>query len=211
MHTVLTRDRAATPTREAPDLVVVLDGAGSLSGGALGRAAALLERRPDVGTVFVADADARDAVVTGERWLRVAAARGPDAAGRSPAVLRRTTFEGLGPLELHTRQGQLALWLRAAASGAVATVTEPLSLVADPTASLARTGEIAELHERARAFRNLFELFPAARARPRLRAAANRAIRLAARRRALVAAYQGDAVEASLCLHLARDVRRWSR
>ncbi len=94
----------------------------------------------------------------------------------------------------------------------MAVVAEPLSLVS-PTTGAARShvGQIAELHERAHAFRNLFEEFPPARGRTRLQAAARRAIVRSARRRALVAAYEGDAVEASLCLHLACDVQRWGR
>jgi len=212
MHAVLTSEHLASTAAPAHDLVVILDEAGSLSGQALGRAAALLDRRPDVGTVFVTDADAPDAVQDGARWLRAAAARGPDSLGSRRAVLRRTTFEVLGPLDLGTRHDQLALWLRAAAAAGVAQVAEPLSLVSLTTSrAAARVGQITELHERAHAFRNLFEEFEPARNRAGLKAAARRAIVRSARRRALVAAYEGDSVEASLCRHLARDVQRWGR
>ena len=61
------------------------------------------------------------------------------------------------------------------------------------------------------AFHDLFEGFAPLLSRPRLRAAAYRAIARRARGRAWVAAYEGDRVEASLCRHLAHDVSRWRR
>jgi hypothetical protein len=72
-------------------------------------------------------------------------------------------------------------------------------------------GQVSELHERAHAFRELFDGFAPMRGRSQLRSAAGRALARSARGRAWVAAYEGDHVEASLCLHLARDVNRWRR
>ena len=114
------------------DCVVVLDDATSLSGQALARAAAVLDQQPSVGTVFIAtDETARDGVQPGHRWLRLAAAHGPDSVGSRCAVLRGTTFEAAGQHGLGTRSGELSLWLRAAALADVAHVVEPL-----PPASL---------------------------------------------------------------------------
>jgi hypothetical protein len=72
-------------------------------------------------------------------------------------------------------------------------------------------GEVTELHERARAFRELVDGFAPLSGQSRLRSAVYRALARSARGRAWVAAYEGDHVEASLCLHLARDVNRWRR
>ncbi len=51
----------------------------------------------------------------GHRWLRLAAAYGPDTVGSRCAVMRRATFEAAGQQGLGTRSGELSLWLRAAA------------------------------------------------------------------------------------------------
>ena len=111
------------------DCVVVLDEATSLSGHALARAAAVLDQQPSVGTVFIAtDENIRDGVQPGHRWLRLAAAHGPDIVGSRCAVLRRATFEAAGQHGLGTRSGELSLWLRAAALADVAHVVEPLPL-----------------------------------------------------------------------------------
>ena len=196
------------------DCVAVLDEATSLSGHALARAAAVLDQQPSVGTVFIAtDENSRDGVQPGHRWLRLAAANGPDIVGGRCAVLRRATFEAAGQHGLGTRSGELSLWLRAAALADVAHVVEPLS-VCVPTTSrrlAVAVGEVTELHERAHAFRELLDGFAPLRGQSRLRSAAYRALARSARGRARVAAYEGDRVEASLCLHLARDVNRWRR
>jgi hypothetical protein len=127
--------------------------------------------------------------------------------------MRRATFEAAGQHGLGTRSGELSLWLRAAALADVAHVAEPL-----PLASLTSTprltgpvGQVTELHERAQAFRELLDGFAPLRGRSRLRSAAYRALARSALGRARVSAYEGDPVEASLCLHLARDVNRWRR
>jgi hypothetical protein len=196
------------------DRVVVLDDATSLSGHALARAAAVLDRQPSVGIVFIAtDGNTRDGVQPGHRWLRLAAADGPDKVGSRCAVLRRATFEAAGQHGLGTRSGELSLWLRAAAVADVAHVVEPLPVMSMTSSRrLAhRVGEVTELHERAHAFRELLDGFAPLRGRSRLRSAAYRALARSARGRAWVAGYEGDSVEASLCLHLARDVDRWRR
>jgi hypothetical protein len=196
------------------DRVVVLDEGTSLSGHALGRAAAVLDQQPSVATVFIAtDENTRDGVQPGHRWLRLAAANGPDIVGGRCAVMRRATFEAAGEHGLGTRSGELSLWLRAAAVADVARLTEPLPLVS-LTASrrlAVPVGEVTELHERAHAFRELLDGFAPLRGQSRLRSAAYRALARSARGRAWVAAYEGDRVESSLCLHLARDVDRWRR
>lgn len=196
------------------DYVVVAEESGAVSGRALAAAAAVLERHPCVGIVFVCAEEHAGGVQRGHRWLRNAAAHGPDAVGGRGAVVRRSTFNEAGPHRPGTRNGALSLWLRAAALGDVAHVAEPL-----PTASVVglsrspapRVGEITELHERAHAFLELFGGFAPLRGHARLRSAAYRALARSARRRALVAAYEGDRVEASLCLHLAHDVTSWRR
>jgi hypothetical protein len=196
------------------DRVAVLDEGTSLSGRALARAAAVLDQHPSVGIVFVAtDKHTRDGVQPGHRWLRLAAAHGPDTLSTHCAVLRRATFEAAGQHGLGTRSGELSLWLRAAALADVAHMVEPLRLV--PRASSRRlavpVGQITELHERAHAFRELLDGFAPLHDQSRLRSAAYRALARSARGRAWVAAYEGDRVEASLCRHLARDVNRWRR
>ena len=149
----------------------------------------------------------------GHRWLRRAAAPDPTRWASRCAVLRRATFEAAGQQGLGTRRGELSLWLRAAALADVAHVAEPLPL--DSLTSSHRlagpVGQVTELHERAHAFRDLFDGFAPLRGRSRLRSAASRALARSARGRARVAAYEGDSVEASLCLHLARDMDRWRR
>jgi hypothetical protein len=195
------------------DCVVVLDNAASLSGHALARAVAVLDQQPSVGTVFIAtDENRRDGVQPGHRWLQLAARHGPDSMGGRCAVLRRATFEAAGQHGLGTRSGELSLWLRAAALADVAHVAEPFPLVSltSPRRLAVPVGEVTELHERAHAFRELLDGFAPLRGRhSRLRSAVYRALARSARGRAWVAAYEGDRVEASLCLHLARDVNRW--
>ncbi len=214
VHAVLVNDDLTTHAPAPHDYVAVLDEATLLSGHALARAAAVLDQRPSVGTVFiVTDENTRDGVQPGHRWLRRAAADGPDKVGSRCAVMRRATFEAAGQQGLGTRLGELSLWLRAAALADVAHVTEPLPL--DSLASSHRltgpVGHVTELHERAHAFRDLFDGFAPLRGRSQLRSAASRALARSARGRARVAAYEGDSVEASLCLHLARDMDRWRR
>lgn len=206
--------RELTTTTVPHDCVAVVDEASSLSGHALARAVAVLEREPSVGTVFVGTGvGSREGVQPGHRWLRLAAAQGPDTVGTRCAVMRRATFEGASQQGLGTRSGELALWLRAAALADVAYVAEPL-----PVGSLTqadrpaiRVGEVTELHERAHALRQLFDGFAPLHGESRLRSAAYRALARSARVRGWVAAHEGDPVEASLCRHLARDVSRWRR
>ena len=95
----------------------------------------------------------------------------------------------------------------------VAAVAEPLRPAPSPSSRryAVPIGQITELHERAHAFRELLDGFARLRGQSRLRSAAYRALARSARGRARVAAYEGDPVEASLCLHLARDVDRWRR
>ena len=196
------------------DCVAILDEATSLSGHALARAAAVLDGQASVGTVFIATGpNAREGVQPGHRWLRLAAAQGPDTVGGRCAVMRRATFEAAGQHGLGTRSGQLSLALRAAAIGDVAHVRVPLLLVS-PTSSRgldAPVGEVTELHERAHAFRELFDGFAPLRDQSRLRSVVYRALARSARGRAWVAAYEGDPVEAEICRHLARDLNRWRR
>jgi hypothetical protein len=214
VHAVVVQDDLTTSASVPHDCIAVLDDSASLSGQALSRAVAVLDQQPSVGTVFiVSDGVTRDGVQTGHSWLRMAAAQGPDTVGSRYAVMRRATFEGAGQQGLGTRSGELSLWLRAAALADVARVAEPLplvSLAASRRLSL-RVGEVTELHERAHAFRDLFDGFAPLRDQVRLRAAAYRALARSARGRAWVAAYEGDSVEASLCRHLAHDVNRWRR
>ena len=211
---------ARTPGRlvaKAPvphDCVVVMDDATSLSGHALARAVAVLDQQPSVGTVFIAtDEKTRDGVQPGHRWLRLAATHGPDLEGSRCAVLRRSTFEAAGKQRLGTRSGELSLWLRAAALADVAHVVEPLRQVLESSSRHlpVAVGEATELHERALAFRELLDGFAPVRGQSRLRSAVYRDLARCARRRAWVAAYEGDPVESSLCRHLARDVNRWRR
>ncbi|WP_028652938.1 hypothetical protein [Nocardioides halotolerans] len=219
VHAVVAPDGLTATAAVPHDCVVVVDEAATPSGRALARAAAVLEREPSVGTVFIdVDGKTREGVQPGARWLREAAARGTDTVGARCAVLRRATFEAAGQQGLGTRRGELSLWLRAAALADVAHVAEPLPLTqlssaASPSAHRATgaVGQITELHERARAFHELFEGFAPLRGEPRLRTATYRALAHSIRSRAWVAAYEGDSVEASLCLHLARDVNRWRR
>ena len=174
----------------------------------------MLDQQPSVGTVFIAtDGNTRDGVQPGHRWLRLAAADGPDIVGGRCAVMRRATFEAAGQHGLGTRSGELSLWLRAAAMADVAHVTEPLPMVSLTSSRrlASPVGEVTELHERAHAFRELLDGFAPLRGQSRLRSAAYRALARSARGRAWVAGYEGDSVEASLCLHLARDVDRWRR
>lgn len=214
MHAVLVHDEVIRTAPVSHDCVAVHDEATPLSGHALARAAAVLDQQPSVGTVFIAIGEnTREGVQPGRRWLRLAAAHGPDAVGSRCAVLRRTIFEAAGQHGLGTRSGELSLWLRAAALADVAHVVESLRLVS-PTPSrhpAVPVGELTELHERAHAFRELLDGFAPLRGQSRLRSAAYRALASSARGRARVAAYDGDPVEASLCLHLARDVDRWRR
>ncbi len=214
VHAVLAHDDLDTLAPVPHDCVVVLDEANTPSGHAIARAAAVLDEQPSVGIVFVATGEqARDGVQPGHRWLRLAAAQGTDTVGGRCAVLRRTTFDAAGQQGLGTRSGELSLWLRAAALADVAHVAEPLPL--EPLTSSHRpggpVGHVTELHERAHAFRDLLDGFAPLRGRSRLRSAAYRALARSARGRAWVAAYEGDPVESSLCLHLARDVSRWRR
>jgi hypothetical protein len=217
VHAVLVHDDLATTARVPHDCVAVLDEATSLSGHALARATAVLDQQPSVGIVFIAtDEHTRDGVQPGHRWLRLAAAKGPDLVGSRCAVLRRATYDAAGRPGLGTRSGELSLWLRAAALADVAHVAhmaEPLTGVSATSSHrlAVRVGEVTELHERAHAFRELFDGFAPLRGEARLRSAAYRALARNARGRGWVAAYEGDLVEASLCLHLARDVKRWRR
>jgi hypothetical protein len=214
VHAVLAQDEVIRTAPVPHDCVVVLDGATSLNRHALARAAAVLDQQPSVGTVFIAtDENSRDGVQPGHRWLRLAAAHGPDTVGSRCAVMRRTTFEAAGQHGLGTRSGELSLWLRAAALADLAHLAEPLQVVSQTTSRrlAVAVGQVAELHERAHAFRELLDGFTPLRGQSRLRSAAYRALARSARGRARVAAYEGDSVEASLCLHLARDVDRWRR
>ena len=212
MHAVLVHDDLTTTAPVPHDSVAVLDEAASLSPAALARATAVLEAQPSVGIVFIAtDKDTRDRVLPGHRWLLQAAAHGPDTVGSRCAVMRRETYDAAGQPGLGTRSGELSLWLRAAALADVAHVSQPLALVS-PTSShrlAVRVGEVSELHERAHAFRELFEGFAPLRGQSRLRSAAYRALARNARGRAWVAAYEGDLVESRLCRHLASDLSRW--
>jgi hypothetical protein len=214
VHAVLIHDELAPTTAVPHEHVAVLDERASLSGQALARAAAVLDREPSVGNVFIAsDAQGAAGVQPGHSWLRLAAAHGPDTVGARCAVMRRTTFEAASQQGLGTRSGELALWLRAAALADVAHVAEPLPMLSLTLAHRleVRVGEVTELHERAHALRELFDGFAPVRDQRRLRSAAYRALARSARGRARVAAYEGDPVEATLCLHLARDVDRWRR
>jgi hypothetical protein len=213
VHAVLVHDDPTTTSFEH-DCVAVLDESTSLSGRALARAVALLDHEPSVGTVFVSPGEEpRDAVQSGHRWLRLAAAHGPDRVGSRCAVMRRDTFGAASQQGLGTRSGELSLWLRAAALADVAHVAEPLPVGSFRAANRlnVRVGEVTELHERAHAFRELFDGFAPLRDESRLRTAAYRALARSARSRAWVAGYEGDPVEASLCLHLARDISHWGR
>ena len=210
MHAVLAPDDLTTAASVPHDCVVVVDETTSLSGHALARATAVLEQQPSVGTVFVDTTGlGRDGIQPGHRWLRLAAAHGTDAMGARCAVMRRATFEAAGQHGLGTRRGELSLWLRAAALADMAHVPEPLPIV--PTGAAGQAGHVTELHERAHAFRELFSGFAPLRRERRLRSAVCHALASSARRRAWVAAYEGDSVEASLCMHLARDLNRWRR
>jgi hypothetical protein len=214
VHAVLVHDDVTTAAPFVHDCLAVVDEATSLSGQAIARAIAVLDHQPSVGTVFiVTDENARDGVQQGHRWLRLAAAHGPDAVGSRCAVMRRSTYEAAGQHGLTTRTGELSLWLRAAAVGDVARLAEvPTQSSPAPSRDLAvRAGEVTELHERAHAFRDLFDGFAPLRGRSRLRSAAYRTLARRARSRAWVAAYEGDSVEASLCRHLACDIDRWRR
>ncbi|HEX5089001.1 MAG TPA: hypothetical protein VFV89_14435 [Nocardioides sp.] len=214
MHAVVVQDDLTTTSAVAHECVAVLDETTTLSGRALTRAVALLDHEPTVGTVFVSPGEGRrDAVESGHRWLRQAAAHGPDTIGSRWTVMRRTTFEAASQQGLGTRSGELSLWLRAAALADVAHVAEPLPVGSFRAASrlTARVGELTELHERAHAFRDLFGSFAPLRDQARLRSSAYRALARSARSRARVAAHEGDPVEASLCRHLARDIDRWRR
>jgi hypothetical protein len=214
VHAVLVQDDLTITAPASHDYVAVMDEAMSLSGHALARAAAVLDQRPSVGTVFVVtDENVGDGVQPGHRWLRRAAADGPDTVGSRCVVMRRATFEAAGQHGLGTRLGELSLWLRAAALADVAHVSEPLPLVSLTSSRhlAGSVGQVTELHERAHAFRQLFDGFAPLRGRSQLRSSAYRALARSARGRARVAAYEGDQVEASLCLHLALDVNRWRR
>lgn len=211
MHAVLVHDDL-TSTTVPHDCIAVLDEATSLDEHAVARAVAVLDQQPSVGTVFIAtEEDRRDTVQPGHRWLRLAAAHGPDVVGSRCALMRRTTFEAAGKPGLGTRSGELSLWLRAGALADVAQVGEPLVSTRSSGRPAFRVGELTELHERAHAFRQLFDGFAPVRGESRLRSSVYRALARSARGRAWVAAYEGDAVEASLCVHLARDVDRWRR
>jgi hypothetical protein len=216
VHAVLVDDDPTTTASVHHPCVAVLDESTALSGRALARAVALLDHERSVGTVFVSPGEEpRDPVQSGHRWLRLAAAHGPDRLGSRCAVMRRDTFDAASQQGLGTRSGELSLWLRAAALADVASVAEPLPVGSHRAASRlgldVRVGEVTELHERAHAFRELFDGFAPLRDESRLRAAVYRALARSARSRAWVAGYEGDRVEASLCLHLARDVDRWRR
>jgi hypothetical protein len=214
VHAVAVRADLTASAPAAQGCVAVLDESAALSGQALARAAALLDQQPSVGTVFIAaGADTRDGVRTGHQWLRLAAAHGPDSVGSRCAVMRQAIFEAAAQRGLGTRSGELSLWLRAAALADVAHVVEspPIGSPTPVDRLAVRVGEVAELHERAHAFRELFDGFAPLRAESRLRAAAYRALARSARGRAWVAVFGGDPVEASLCRHLAHDVARWRR
>jgi hypothetical protein len=214
VHAVLVHEELTSSAPITHDYVAVLDEATSLSGQAVARAVAVLDQQPSVGTVFIAaDEHGRDGVQPGHRWLQLAARHGPDIVGSRCAVLRRATFEAAGQHGLGTRSGELSLWLRAAALADVARVAEQLPLVSLTSSRrlFVPVGQVTELHERAHAFRELLDGFAPMRGRHRLRSAAYRALARSARGRARVAAYEGDSVEASLCLHLARDLNRWRR
>jgi hypothetical protein len=192
----------------------VIGDSASVSSFALARAAAVLAEHPSVGMVFVGRGrGAPLATWPGHRWLRLAAAHGPDTMGGSCAVLRPAALEAAGWQSLATRSGQLSLWLRLAALADVARVAEPhAALPLSPSEPAApRVGEIPELHERALAFRELFAGSTTLRDETRLRWSVYRTISRRARARAWVAAYEGDMVEARLCRHLATDVDRWRR
>ena len=194
------------------DCVAVVDDAASLPDGALARAVDLLHRRPEVGTVYIGTGEEPGQVAQpGDRWLRQAAAQGPDTLSRPCVVLRRTVFEAAGQAALDTRSDALSLRLRAAVLAGVGLVTVPGRNQAPAGPGELHVSEVSELHERVHAFRRLFDDFAPAREQLRLRSAIFRALARSARSRACVAAYDGDPVEASLCLHLARDVDGWRR
>jgi hypothetical protein len=214
VHAVLVADDLTTAATRPHDRVVVLDEVRSVSAEALARAASVLDRHSSVATVFVStELSVREGVERGDRWLRRAAAHGPDRVGGSCALMRHSVFDAANLQGLSTRHGELSLWLRAAALADVAHVREPMPTVstADTCAGAARTGQVNELHERAHAFRELLDGFQPLRGAARLRSTAYRALARSARARSWVAAYEGDHVEASLCRHLACDVDRWRR
>jgi hypothetical protein len=216
VHAVVVDDDHDATAQPVHDWIAVLDEAQSVSAHALAAATAILAGHPSVGTVFIgADARATDragTVVAGDRWLLLAASHGPDAVGGRCAVLRRSTFQGTGPLALGTRSAELKLWLRAAALADVAFVAEPLNARShEPDLPAFRPGQVTELHERALAFHELFEGFAPLLSRPRLRSAAYRAIARRARARSWVATYERDRVESALCRHLAHEIDQWRR
>jgi hypothetical protein len=214
LHAVVVQDDLTASAPVTHGCVAVLDDSASLSAEALARAVEVLDQQPSVGTVFIASGESvEDGVRTGHRWLRLAAVHGPDTVGSRCAVMRRWTFEGASQRGLGTRSGELSLWLRAAALADVAHVVEPPTTGSrTPADHLAvRIGEVAELHERAHAFRELFDGFAPMRDEARLRTTVYRALARSVRGRAWVAAYEGDPIEASLCQHLAHDVTRWRR
>jgi hypothetical protein len=217
VHAVLVPEDVATavPVTHEHDRVAVLDDDAAVSGQALAHAAAVLDQHPRVGIVFIRTdrAETGDTVVSGDRWLRLAADRGPDTVASRCALLRRSVYDRCDVRALGSRGGELSLWLRAAALSDVGVVVEPLpaARLRPSATSTASVGQLTELHERARVFHDLFDGFAPVQGRTRLRAAIFRVIARRARGRALVAAYERDAVEASLCRHMARDVAGWRR
>lgn len=192
------------------DAVVV--GTASPTDLALARAGDLLGSEPAVGIVFITPGDdAAVGIQRGHRWLRQAARQRPDVLSGGYAVVRRTVVEASGQREPGTPGCALSLWLHAAALADVGHVTAPRSRSPEAWPGAAGDGGLTALYERAHAFRRLFEDFAPMRGQVRLRSAVYRALARSARSRARVAAYDGDGVEASLCLTLAGDIDRWRR
>lgn len=125
------------------DYVVLLSADDLLAPGALGRAVALMERRPDVGLVYgyartfstgetlpIHQSASRRrvgwSVWAGEEWIARMCARGSNTIVNPEAVLRRAVMDSLGGYDAALPQtADMELWMRAAARSGVGRVNGP--------------------------------------------------------------------------------------
>ena len=205
------------------DYVTLVSADDLLTRDALTRAVALMEHHPRVGLVYgyarsftgEPEPDAGRvrywSVYPGRQWLGLAARRGRCFLSSPEAVMRR---EALAQTDLYDprlpHSGDFDMWLRTAARWDVGRVNGPVQAhyrVHDSNMHLTTyQGWVTDLIERRRTFQILFDEraagLPEVQA---LRPIAARALAREARRRARVAFYDGDAVEAEAYLAFAAE------
>jgi glycosyltransferase involved in cell wall biosynthesis len=205
------------------DYVTLVSADDLLTPDSLTRAVAVMEHHAEVGFVygyarsFVGEPEPGPrrvrnwSVYPGRQWLGLAARRGRCFLSSPEAVMRR---EALAQTDFYDprlpHSGDFDMWLRTAARWDVGRVNGPVQAhyrVHEQNMHLTTySGWITDLAERRRTFQILFEErapeLPEVQA---LRPVAMRALAREAGRRARVAAYDGDAVEARAYLEFAAE------